>query len=65
MSEFGANEKWTAKQCHRKWHEISFTSDHFYASHLMRTPTFAQSYTSSPVDGPTPSYFPYAVTTTS
>jgi hypothetical protein len=65
MTEFGATEKWTAKQCGRKWQEISFTADQFYTPQLLRTPTFAQSYTSSPVDGPTPGYFPFAVTSTS
>ncbi|KAF1809341.1 hypothetical protein P152DRAFT_476475 [Eremomyces bilateralis CBS 781.70] len=52
MAEFGAMEKWTPKQCSRKWHSIQTGSDYPSA---IQTPAF--SYTSSPTDGQPPAVF--------
>jgi len=63
MSEFGATEKWSPKQCCKKYHEVAITPDLLYHSHLNRTPTFPTSYTSSPVGGPAEGYYDFTITT--
>jgi len=50
MAEFGAVEKWTPAQCSRKWQEIGFGHETTTFGQLTRTPTFSNSYTSSPID---------------
>ncbi|KAF2669331.1 hypothetical protein BT63DRAFT_425068 [Microthyrium microscopicum] len=59
MASFGAAEKWSAKQCERKWQDIAYGSEHIITQHITRTPTFSTSYTSSPVDGPAQGYYPF------
>ena len=57
MLEFGAAEKWTARQCARKWAEIDpgpTTSYTGFDHHS--TPSYAP-YTMSPVEGP--GFMPY------
>ncbi|KAK3080961.1 hypothetical protein LTS18_011508 [Coniosporium uncinatum] len=61
MVDFGATEKWSPRQCARKWQDSSIGTD-VYANHIIHTPAF--SYTSSPIDdtsaiSSTPSHFPY------
>ncbi|TID15896.1 hypothetical protein E2P81_ATG08759 [Venturia nashicola] len=46
MTEFGASEKWDAKQCKKKWLELSHYPQ--YSNSLPITPI----YTQSPVEGP-------------
>ncbi|QDS70495.1 hypothetical protein FKW77_010141 [Venturia effusa] len=53
MTEFGATEKWNAKQCKKKWLELSHFSQ--YSSSLPMTPI----HTQSPIEGPGQGfYFP-------
>ncbi|KAF1990374.1 hypothetical protein K402DRAFT_227855 [Aulographum hederae CBS 113979] len=56
MMEFGAMEKWSPRQCARKWQELNVGTE-VYAGQVMHTPAF--SWTSSPVEGPTPSFMPF------
>jgi hypothetical protein len=51
MTELGATEKWTAKQCSRKWSELTYGDN--VCNPMARTPTIQTSYSSSPVEGPT------------
>ncbi|KAF2404097.1 hypothetical protein EJ06DRAFT_470475 [Trichodelitschia bisporula] len=64
MTEFGATEKWSPKQCSRKWQELSFAGD-LFAQQMMRTPTFSTTYTASPIEGSLPSFYPALAITTS
>jgi hypothetical protein len=58
MAEFGATEKWTSKQCSRKWSELSYSGDSFF-NPMIRTPTFSSaSYTASPIEGPPQGFMP-------
>jgi hypothetical protein len=59
MTEFGATEKWSPKQCYKKWNEVIIAPDFLFPSHINRTPTFPTSYTSSPVGGPAEGYYPF------
>lgn len=60
MLEFGATEKWTARQCARKWAEIDpgptpYTT---YATYEHQLPTsYPPSYAMSPVEPP--HFMPY------
>ena len=49
MLDFGAQEKWPAKLCTRKWQEINPTYDS-YMAHPSTTPAFSQM--STPIEGP-------------
>ncbi|KAF2093706.1 hypothetical protein NA57DRAFT_20664, partial [Rhizodiscina lignyota] len=49
MIEFGATEKWSPRQCSRKWQEMNVGVD-LYAMQSVPTPAF--SYTSSPIEAP-------------
>lgn len=52
MAEYGATEKWNAKQCARKLSELSSTGEQYFnPMAMMRTPTFSTSHTSSPIEG--------------
>ena len=50
MTEFGNSEKWPAKLCQKKWHEITPTYDS-YVAHAGTTPAFSSM--STPIEGPT------------
>lgn len=54
MIEYGASDRWTAKQCARKWQEID-PGPHAFSTYEASTPSM--SYTTSPVDAP--SYLPF------
>jgi len=58
MADFGAAEKWSSKQCSRKWQDIGFNHDASF-SHFARTPTFSTTYTSSPIDASPHTFFPF------
>jgi len=62
MAEYGATEKWSARQCARKLSELSSTGDQYFnPMMMMRTPTFSTSHTSSPTEGPAPGFIsPFA-----
>lgn len=52
MLEFGAAEKWTARQCARKWAEIDpGPTPYTTYDHHVPGPTYAP-YTMSPVEAP-------------
>lgn len=56
MIEFGASEKWTARQCARKWLEVDpsatpATTPYMPAIGEERPPSY-HSYTQSPIEGP-------------
>jgi hypothetical protein len=53
MTEFGATEKWDAKQCKKKWMELSHFPQHQYSNSLPLTPI----YTQSPLEGPGHGFF--------
>ncbi|KAF2138269.1 uncharacterized protein K452DRAFT_328827 [Aplosporella prunicola CBS 121167] len=55
MAEFGASDKWTSKQCARKWVEIEPSATPFITTQDDNTPSY--SFTASPVEAP--SYLPY------
>ncbi|KAF2434761.1 hypothetical protein EJ08DRAFT_581297 [Tothia fuscella] len=46
MNDYGSNERWSSKQCARKWQELCWTPD-IYSHPMLRTPTFSTSYTVS------------------
>lgn len=62
MAEFGAQEKWSSKQCYKKWNEIAVLPDLMFPTYLNRTPIIPKSYTSSPVGGPPEGYYPFSIT---
>ncbi|KAF2274404.1 uncharacterized protein EI97DRAFT_381683 [Westerdykella ornata] len=51
MLDFGCTEKWTTKQCSRKWQEID-PGPTTYASYDVNPPTSYAPYTMSPVEAP-------------
>lgn len=57
MLEYGSAEKWTARQCARKWAEIDPGPTPYTTYDLHSTTSYAP-YTMSPVDA-TPSFLPY------
>lgn len=65
MADYGALEKWNARQCSRKWNEIGFTHDTPQTQfNIGRTPTFSTSYTSSPIDkSPHHTFYPFVSAT--
>ncbi|KAF2656313.1 hypothetical protein K491DRAFT_597271 [Lophiostoma macrostomum CBS 122681] len=56
MLEYGAAEKWTARQCARKWAEIDPGPTPYTSYDHHSTPSYAP-YTMSPVEGPP--FMPY------
>lgn len=55
MLEFGASDKWTAKQCARKWAEMDPSATPFMTT--QEEPQQAAFYTASPENSS--SYMPY------
>jgi len=58
MADYGAADKFSSKQCTRKWQEISTPNQDPTISQFARTPTWSTTYTASPIDA-NDGFFPF------